>query len=493
MIRAILLLMSIVVAPMSWGNLGLDAWVDHQFGPISAWISGVVFSHVSVWGISFPWIVVWLVLAGVMCSVLLSGIQVFGLREAWRLVLGRDDSPAPLGEVSHFQALTTAISGTVGIGNIGGVAVAVSLGGPGATLWMIVGGLLGMATKFMECSLAVVYRRIDQGTVTGGPMVYLPEGFRQLGWPRLGQFLGTVYAVLMVCACLGAGNMFQSNQAFHQLVFATGGVSSWFADKGWLVGGCMAVFVGCVIIGGIRSIVRVTEKIVPLMAGIYVLSAGVMLGFNAHFLPQACALIWTQAFTPVALKGGLVGVMMIGFQRAFFSNEAGLGSAAIAHAAAQTGEPLTQGFVALLEPFIDTVIICTLTELVITTASLQSPALMQSQLLGIELTSQAFTSQLSFFAQPLSIAVFLFAFSTMISWSYYGLKAWQILVGPARVKAQIFQIVFCVFIILGSMVQLKSVVAFSDACLFILSVPNVIGLYFLGPQIRARLKRYRSA
>lgn len=439
-----------------------------------------------------PLIVLWLVAGGVFFTVYLGFVNLRGFGHALAVASGRyarDDDP---GDISQFQALTAAVSGTVGIGNIAGVAVAISLGGPGATFWIIVAGILGMSTKFAECTLGVLYRtRHADGTVSGGPMRYLTRGLAELGWYHTGRALGALYAGAMVIGCLGIGNMFQSNQATAIFIEVTGGPTSPFAGHAWLIGCALALAVALVIVGGIRSIARTTAKLVPFMAILYVISALVIIALNAERLPAACAAIWHGAFAPEGIAGGILGVMIIGFRRAVFSNEAGIGSAAIAHAAARTREPVSEGFVALLEPFIDTVVICTLTALVII-VTVYEPGMAGAGVNGIELTTRAFASTLSWSKIPLAVAAILFAFSTMITWSYYGQQAFRYLAGdhPAAVLA--FKTAFLGFVVLGAAIQLGALVDLSDALVFVVAIPNLIGLYLLAPRIRRELSAYQA-
>jgi AGCS family alanine or glycine:cation symporter len=420
-------------------------------------------------------------------------LNVRGFRHAIALVKGDYSNDKDPGEVTHFQALATAVSGTVGIGNIGGVAVAISVGGPGATLWMIIAGLLGMSTKFIECTLGTLFRHINpDGSVSGGPMYYLERGFADKKMPRFGKFIGRFYALGIVIGCLGIGNMFQSNQAFVQFVNVTGGsTDSWFADKGWFFGAMLAALVGTVIIGGIKSIARVTGKVVPFMAVLYCGSALVIIGMNYEAIPFAIEAIVSGAFSPEGISGGAIGVMIIGFQRAVFSNEAGIGSAPIAHSAVQTSEPITEGYVSLLEPFIDTVVICTLTAMVIVTTFYYEPSF-TAGLDGIEMTSAAFERNIAWSPYLIALAGMLFAFSTMIAWAYYGLKGWTYLVGEGPWASGGFKLVFCLFVALGCSIDLKAVLDFSDALIFLICVPNIIGLYMLAPLVREELKRYNS-
>jgi AGCS family alanine or glycine:cation symporter len=465
--------------------------VDALVAPLAAGLSTVVFAEVPVAGVGVPLVVLWLVAAGVFFTIRLRGIAVWGFGHALALVTGRVRTGAGgHGEVSHFQALATAVSGTVGIGNIGGVAVAIGLGGPGAAFWLLVAGVLGMSTKFAECTLGVRYRRERaDGVVSGGPMYYLEHGLAEDGRPRLGRVLAVLYAAGIVVGCVGIGNMFQSNQAFVQFVGVTGGEASWFADKGWLFGLVMAAVVAATILGGIRSIAKVTQVVVPFMAVLYLATGGIVLIANAEVLPAAIGLVVADAFTGQAAAGGALGALVIGFQRAVFSNEAGIGSASIAHSAVRTDHPASEGFVALLEPFIDTVVICMLTALVIVTTSLLQPGF-DANLDGIAMTSAAFERVVPFFPPLLAVAAMLFAFSTMLAWSYYGLKGWTYLVGDSRLAEAVFKTVFCAFVVLGAMIQLGAVLDFSDAMVFAICVPNILGLYLLAPRVREELARY---
>lgn len=418
----------------------------------------------------------------------------------------RDESAH--GEVSHFQALATAVSGTVGLGNIAGVAVAIGLGGPGATFWMIICGLLGMSTKFVECTLGVKYRDIGKdGVVYGGPMYYLSKGLSERGFKTFGKILAGIFAILCVGASFGGGNAFQSNQAAVQisslLNLNTG-------SNGIIIGIILAVLVGIVIIGGIKRIAKITEKVVPFMAGIYILAALVIIFANFSDIGLAFQIIFEGAFTPMAGLGGLVGVLIVGFQRAAFSNEAGAGSAAIAHSAVRTKYPASEGVVALLEPFIDTVVICTMTALVIVffnidgdniqsvfkySAETSSVVLNSTgkSVGGVDLTSLAFDSVIPHFSYVLTIAIVLFAFSTMISWSYYGLQAWKYLFGKGKAADLVYKILFLIFVVIGAAATLDAVIKFSDAMILALVFPNMIGLFFLFPKVREEMKRYLKA
>ena len=372
----------------------IDQIIDQAFRPIARAVSDMIFFEVPVGDAQLQLIVVWLIAGAMFFTCYFRFINIRGFVHAIRIVTGKlDKGGKGSGEVSHFQALTTAVSGTVGVGNIVHVAVAISIGGPGATFWLIVAGFLGMASKFVECSLGVKYRQENaDGSVSGGPMFYLDKGLRERRMPRLGKALAWYYAVCIILGCLGVGCMFQANQAYVQFVNVTGGDDSVFADRGWLFGLALAVLVALVIIGGIRHIARVTASLVPFMALLYVVTALVVLGANYAEIPGALGAIVSQAFTPPGATGGFFAVLILGFRRAAFSNEAGIGSSAIAHAAVRTGEPLTQGFVAMLEPFIDTVVICTITALVIIVTVYDPASATDGTMSGVELTSSAFAS-----------------------------------------------------------------------------------------------------
>ena len=439
-----------------------------------------------------PFIVVWLIFGAVVFTIMMRFINIRGFRHAIQLIQGKYDDPSDPGEVSHFQALTTALSATVGLGNIAGVAIAISIGGPGATLWMIIAGLLGMTSKFTECTLGVKYRKINEhGVVSGGPMYYLKEGLKRKKLKWLGWFLAGMFAILVIGGSFGGGNMFQANQAFSQLAYVVPSIQHYGA---WFGMG-LAVLVGIVVIGGIKSIARVTDKIVPFMALFYVGVALIIIAMNIHNTGEAFSMIWNGAFAPGALKGGIIGVLIVGFQRAAFSNEAGVGSAAIAHSAVKTDKPITEGLVALMEPFVDTVVICTMTALVlIFTGTYENPLGLE----GAQLTSQAFEKVFSWFPYMLVVAIFLFAYSTMISWSYYGLKGFDYLFGgfsirlfgTREVAKYVYFVIFLGFIIVGASSNLGSVIDFSDMMILAMGVPNILGLLILAPEVKRDLNEY---
>ena len=479
--------------------MSLDAKVNEAFASATGPFVSLIFAPFP--GTSFPWIVMWLVIAATIFTVYFGFVQFRFFKHAIQLVKGDYSDPNDAGEVSHFQALATALSGTVGLGNIAGVAVAVGIGGPGATFWMILAGLLGMASKFTECTLGVKYRNeYEDGTVSGGPMYYISKGFNELGLPG-GKILAVMFSIFCILGALGGGNMFQANQAHAQISGIVGDY------PGWITGIVFAAVVFAVIVGGIKSIANVTEKVVPFMGILYVTAALIILLVNYDKIGWAFGQIFAGAFTGLGVAGGMVGALIQGFKRAAFSNEAGVGSAAIAHSAVKTKEPITEGFVSLLEPLIDTVVICTMTALVIIISQqLIIDEATGNYLLneagsaiatidgntGVSLTSAAFASGISWFPYILAIAVVLFAFSTMISWSYYGLKAWTYLFGEGKTSELVFKVIFCIFIVIGAAASLGPVIDFSDAAIFAMAVVNIFCLYFLMKLVKKELFSYAS-
>jgi len=467
----------------------LTGRIDAAFGIIVGHMSTVLFWQ-PIAAFPVPLIVLVLLLGSVFFTVFHGWLNFRGFRHAIDVTRGRYDNPDDPGEISHFQALTSALSATVGLGNIAGVAVAIQLGGPGAVVWMILIGLFGMTAKFNECTLAQVYRSIKpDGTVHGGPMYYLEIGLQERGLPWvIAKAFGLVFALFCIGGSFGGGNMFQANQATSAIrgtLDQYAGVS--VAGQDWIVGGVLAFLVALVIIGGIKRIGQVTEKIIPLMCAIYVLGGLVVLALHAGQIPAAMQLILTSSVAPDAAFGGFVGVMVQGIRRAVFSNEAGVGSAAIAHAAAKTDEPVREGVVAMLGPFIDTVVICTMTALVvIVTGAYANPDAGE----GVEMTRWAFQSKLAWFPIILNVSVFLFAYSTMISWSYYGEKAWQYIFGQSAAVVMSYRVLFLMFVVLGAIASLENVIGFSDLMILSMAFPNVIGGIILAPRVKALLDDY---
>ncbi|MCL8024759.1 alanine/glycine:cation symporter family protein [Nocardioides bruguierae] len=479
----------------------LEDGINTVFEPIATFATDVVFWEVPLGDYSFPLIVFWLVVAAAVFTVYFKGIQFRSMPISWALVRGRYSRESDPGEVTHFQALASAVSGTVGLGNIAGVAVAVTVGGPGATFWMILAGLLGMCTKFVECTLGVKYREVhEDGTVTGGPFKYLPMAFNRFG--SLASKIGVgIFAVALILFGALGGNAFQANQTYAQAKEITGGDDGWLGSAGASLGFgvLLALGVGLVILGGVTSIAKVTSKLVPFMAGIYVLACLAVIVGNLGAVPGAVGTIISSAFSPDGVTGGAIGVLIIGFQRAAFSNEAGVGSAPIVHSAVKTKHPVSEGFVALLEPFIDTVVICTMTALTIVIADVPSYSELQADAqaggsvssdAGVVLTSRSFDSFLPGFDNILTLAVALFAFSTLITWSYYTLKAWTTLVGRSKTKENIFKGLFLIFTVLGAVVDLGQVLNFADAMLFVCAVVNLLACYLLLPVVKREVTSF---
>lgn len=473
--------------------------IDTAFGPIEEWATKIIFFEVP--GLGFPFVVLWLMVAAVVVTFYFGFIQFRGLKVAWETVRGRFSRPDDPGEIPHFQALTSAVSGTVGLGNIAGVGAAVVLGGPGATFWMILAGLFGMATKFAECTLGVKYREIhEDGTVSGGPFKYLPVAFRR--FPKvLSVFLTGLFAVAILFFGVAGGNMFQANQTFAQAVTVTGGAEGPLASAGagLIFGVVLAAIVGAVIIGGIRSIGRVTSRLVPLMAVVYVCACLVVILGHLDQVPAAFGAILSGAFTAEGVGGGIVGVIIVGMQRAAFSNEAGLGSAPIAHSAVKTRRPVSEGFVALFEPFVDTVVVCTMTALTIVISNTAFYNDTREAVLadeahdyggGVNVTSDAFESVIPWFPYVLALAVACFAISTLITWAYYGSKAWEYLFGASRTSALVYRVVFLVFTVSGCVLTFQEVLDFADAFLFVCAFVNLLAVYLLLPVIKREMQAY---
>ncbi len=474
----------------------VDDAINDAVSPAANFISGIIFYSVKIGEpgtlayVEIPLIVVWLIVAAAFFTVYLGFQNIRGFKHALDLVRGKYSDPNDAGEVSHFQALATAVSGTVGLGNIAGVAVAVSLGGPGATFWMILAGFLGMSTKMAECTLGVKYRKErPDGSVSGGPMYYLRDGLAEIGHRKLGKFLAVFFSICCIGGAIGGGNMFQANQATTQIVNVTGGADGVLGEWRFVIGIVFAIAVGAVIIGGIKSIARVTEKVVPLMAILYVVACLTVIFGNITAVPDAIGQIFVGAFNPEGIAGGVIGVLIQGFRRAAFSNEAGVGSASIAHSAVKTTEPATEGFVSLLEPFIDTIVICTMTSLaIVITGTWADPSIEA----GVATTSAAFGTVAPWFPILLAVAVILFAFSTMISWSYYGMKATGYLFNDSARAELVFKIVFLVFTVIGASLSLGPVIDFSDSMIFAMSLANITGLYFLARVIKREITQYRA-
>lgn len=491
--RQFLLFLMFILSQNASHAAKIDEAIDKIFAPVSDILSGIVFYPVDIFGAKIPITILWILLGGFFFTVFFRFIPIWGFKHSLNLIVNSknnkdSNSDGGSGEVSSFQALATALSGTLGLGSIAGVAVAISIGGPGATFWILVGAILGMSLKFAESSLAVKHRRFNEdGTISGGPMHYIAFGLTKKGKRKLGQFLAIIFAVFLLLGSLGGGNMFQSNQACQQIIHITGDVNSIFANHVWICGLAITLFVGLTVIGGIKSIAKVTEKIVPFMCLLYILLGGAVICAYFTHIPEVILQIIKEAFVPDAIYGGVAGTIIIGLRRSVQSNEAGTGSAPIAYATVKTKEPISQGMVSLLEPFISGCM-CTLTALVIILT--ESYRNYTQGISGIEITSSAFSSVIPHADYVLSVVIILFAVSTIISWAYYGQKGWTYLFGEGRKRILTYQFIFCSFIIIGSSMNLRSIVDFTDAGMLAMSVPNLIAIYFLLPELKEDLKEY---
>ena len=485
-----------------WGWLAsIEDGINNAFTPLADFVTSVIFYAPTIGGVSFPLIVLWLVVAAIIFTIYFKGLQFYSWRTSYDLIRGKFSRASDPGEVTHFQALSSAVSGTVGLGNIAGVGAAVTIGGPGATFWMIIAGLFGMCTKFVECTLGVKYREVhEDGSVTGGPFRYLPVAFERFG-DVTSRTLTIIFAVALFLFGAIGGNMFQANQTFAQAQEVTGGDDGFLGSSGsaLIFGLVLAFLVGAVILGGITSIAKVTSRLVPAMGILYLATCLLVIFGNVTHIPGAIGEIIGGAFNPEGVTGGVIGVLIIGFQRAAFSNEAGVGSAPIAHSAVKTKHPVSEGFVALLEPFIDTVIICTMTALTIVIAD--APYYSEQRQIvadggptpdGVVVTSRAFETFLPQFPVILAIAVALFAFSTLITWSYYTMKAWTEIFGRSKASEAIFKLVFCTFTVIGSVITFTSVLDFADSMLFVCAIVNLLACYLLLPKVREELRSFRE-
>lgn len=470
--------------------LNVDEFIDKHIAPTSDAIANFIFSSVNICGNNIPLIIIWVLFAGIFFTIYLKGIAVWGLKHAIENLIKKPENDSDSnGEVSSFQALATALSGTIGIGSIAGVAISISIGGPGAAFWIFFGAILGMSIKFVEAALAVKYRRFNlDGTVSGGPMHYIAHGLTRKKMRWLGQPLSVIFAILCIGGGITGGNMIQINQTAHQIIFITGGENSIFHGYTWVIGLTIAILIGMVIVGGIKSIAKVTTVLTPTMCALYIISGLIVILANFTNIPSALALIVKEAFHPTAVAGGVFGTIIIGLRRSVQSNEAGTGAAAIVYATAQTKEPISQGFVALLETFL-TGILCLFTSFAIVFSGVLNNTTV-GQISGIELASNAFQSVIPFFPIILSIIAVLFALSTLISWGYYGQKAWTFLLGEGKKRVLLFNIIYCLFIVIGSAMNVKSIIDITDAMMVAMCLPNIIVLYILAPEIKKDLKEY---
>ncbi|GAA4271029.1 alanine/glycine:cation symporter family protein [Aquimarina gracilis] len=482
-----------------------DEQINEAFGNATSWFVDAILAQIPITkSVGIPWVLLILLGGATYFTIYFRFINIRSFYTAIQVIRGKFDvlenhseekkgENSAHGEVSHFQALTTAVSATVGLGNIAGVAIALSIGGPGATFWMILIGLLGMSSKFVECTLGVAYREIDtKGKVYGGPMYYLQKGLQEKGLGKLGKVLAIIFSIMCIGGSFGGGNMFQANQAFKLFEHVVLSQNSLLYGQGWVFGVVMAIMVGVVIIGGIKKIASVTDKVVPVMVVIYILAVLSILIINWPKIPEAIQTIWDGVFHPEGVVGGIIGVLIQGFRRGAFSNEAGIGSSSIAHSAVKTKFPASEGLVALLEPFIDTVVVCTMTALVLIITGQINTGIEINSEQGVLLTSSALESGISWFPYLLTIAVILFAFSSMISWSYYGYQAWSYLFGRGKRTEYVYKFIFCCFTVIGAAATLNAVTDFSDAMVFAMMVPNMIGLFMLSPRVMKELKKYKS-
>jgi len=458
--------------------MNLDETINAWLAPVADWFGKVIFFSVPVNGAQLPLILVWLIMGGIVCTLAFRFVNLRGFRHSLQVIRGDYSNKSHAGEASPFQALSTAVSGTVGLGSIGGVAVAVSLGGPGAAFWMVVAGFLGMSTKFAEVTLSVKYRKVrTDGTVTGGAMYYVPVALERRGLPRLGKFLAGFFCVAAVGGSL---TIFQVNQAYAQFHSVTG------FSQAFIFGLVVAVWVGVVLFGGVKRIVQWTDKLSPFMCLLYVVACLVVLGANFSNIPGAIATIFREAFSGSAVTGGIVGALIQGFRRAFFANEAGIGSAPMAHATVRTNEPMSQGFAALMEPFLDTVIICLLTALVVVVTGVAQTSSSE----GIVLTSDAFATVVPWFRYVLALVAILFALSTVLSWGYYGEQAWTWLFSERYASRVAYRLFLCCVLTVAATLSLDQVVNIVDSLNFSMAIPNLIAVYLLLPELRADLASY---
>ena len=484
-------LMLLLCSMQSASAMNIDAFMDKHIAPVSDAVANLIFFPISIFGSKVPLIIFWILFAGIFFTIYYKGIAVWGFKHALDIVAkpAEKSEDGNCGEVSSFQALATALSGTIGIGSIAGVAISISIGGPGAAFWIFVGAILGMSIKFVEATLAVKYRRFNlDGSVSGGPMHYIAHGLTRKNMRWLGQPLSVIFAILCIGGGITGGNMIQINQTAHQLIFITGGEHSILHGYAWIIGLVVAVLIGLVVVGGIKSIAKVTTILTPTMCLLYIVSGLVVIGANITHIPAAIVQIVTEAFHPTAVAGGIFGTIIIGLRRSVQSNEAGTGAAAIVYATSQTKEPVSQGFVALLETFL-TGVLCLFTSFaIVITGVLKTSAV--GKISGIELASNAFQSVISFFPIILSIIAVLFAISTLISWAYYGQKAWTFLLGEGKKRVLTFNLIYCLFIVIGSAMNVKSIIDITDAMMIAMCVPNIIVLYILAPEIKKDLKAY---
>ena len=485
-------IISLVLLLNTIGNANaanVDALMDKYVAPVSDTIAKIIFFPINIAGSQVPLIIFWILFAGIFFTFYFRGIAIWGFKHALDQIIKPKKSGNGEGEVSSFQALATALSGTIGIGSIAGVAISISIGGPGAAFWIFFGAILGMSIKFVEATLAVKYRRFNlDGSISGGPMHYIAHGLTRKNMRWLGQPLSVIFAILCIGGGITGGNMIQINQTAHQIIFITGGEHSIFHGFTWVIGLTAAILIGLVVVGGIKSIAKVTTVLTPTMCALYIISGLIVICANIPQIPHAIGLIVKEAFHPTAVAGGFFGVLILGLRRSVQSNEAGTGAAAIVYATAQTKEPVSQGFVALLETFL-TGVLCLFTSCAIVFSGVLDHTTI-GKISGIELASNAFQTVIPFFPIILSVIAVLFAMSTLISWAYYGQKAWTFLFGEGKKRVLMFNMIYCLFIVIGSCMNVQSIIDITDAMMIAMCVPNIIVLYILCKDVKADLKLY---
>ena len=472
-----------------FSNMNVDAFIEKYFAPFSNKFSSLIFTPINIFGNEIPFLLLIMILASIFCTFYFRWIGIWGFKHSLKQIFHKNEDDGNKGEVSPIGALATALSGTVGLGNIAGVAIAISIGGPGAMFWMCLGAIFGMALKFCEVTLSLKYRIFNEdGSVSGGPMYYMQKGLEEKGLKWLGIILAYVFAIAFLPGTVGGGCMLQTNQATQQFINITGGENSFFYSHSWVFGLIVTLIVGLVIVGGIKSIAKVTSKVVPAMCLLYIGACLIIIVANITQIPHAIYTIITQAFVPESIYGGIAGTIIIGLRRSIQSNEAGIGSSPIAYAAVKTNEPVSQGFVSIIEPFLDTVIVCSMTAFVII---LTGEYLNYTDgITGVQLTSGAFASVMPFFPYVLAIVIILFALSTILSWAYYGEKAFTFIFGAGKKRIRLYQVLFCSFIIIGSAMDIKSVIDFTDATYLVMGCANLITVLIMIKDIKADLIDY---
>ena len=485
----ILSLLSMIFSFQQANAAGVDKTIEKYFSPFADAFSSIIFTPICIGEIKIPILIIFTFASAIFLTFYFRGINIWGFKHGMKQIFKKKSNDGHQGEVSSIGALATALSGTVGLGNIAGVAIAISVGGPGAMFWMCFGSIFGMALKFCEVTLSLKYRIFHQdGTVSGGPMYYIEKGLAKKGWKKLGKTLAYVFALACLPGTVSGGCMLQTNQAVKQFIVITGGDNSFFAAHSWVFGLAVATIIGLVIVGGIKSIAKVTSAVVPFMCLLYMASCIIITAVHFTHIPEAICTIFREAFAPQAAAGGLIGCIVMGLRRSIQSCEAGVGSSPIAYAAVKTNEPASQGFVSMLEPFFDTIIVCSMTAFVIIlTGEYQNYTQGMS---GVELTSSAFASVVAFFPYVLACIIILFATSTSLSWAYYGQKAWTFLVGEGKKRVITYQLIFCSFIVIGSTMSIKSVINFTDATYLLMALPNIIAIFILLNEIKEELIKY---